>query len=103
MSPLCHLARKTTDAHLWKWCDPHKIWRTSASDQPAKLSGSFGVGVMWGVAQMCLLCALFFLPIAFSQPIIKARARDVCPTHGEESSKPSLIHRASAPWTKRHP
>ena len=81
----CHLARKTTDAHLWKWCVPHKTWRTSASDQPAKLSGSFGIGVMWGVAQL----------------IIKARARDVCPTHGEESSKPLLIHRASAPYTKR--
>ena len=57
---ICHLARKTTDAHLWKW-------RTSASDQPAKLSRSFGVGVMWNVRR-CVSAAvlLCFRPCGFA-------------------------------------
>ena len=57
---ICHLARKTTDAHLWKWCVLHKSWRTSASDQPAKLSGSFGVGVMWERCRCVLSVSSYF-------------------------------------------
>ena len=57
-----------------------------------------------GALQMCVICVwLLFGPIAPSQPIINARARDVRPTHGEELWKPSPIHRASAPWPKRRP
>ena len=51
-----------------------------------------------GALQMCVICvSLRVWPIAPSQTIIIARARDVFPTHGEESSKPSPIHRATAP------
>ena len=33
--------------------------------------------------QMCVICvSLLFWPVAPSEPIINARARDVCPTHG---------------------
>ena len=48
------------------------------------------VRILWcwchvGAVHACLLCvsSYFLVPFGLSQPIIKASARDVCPTHGE--------------------
>ena len=93
--------QRSTDVKSWRRCVSHKTWRPSASDQHAKLPTSSGVGVRWERCRgVFSVFRLLFWPIAPSQPNIKPSARDVCPTHGEEPPKPSLIHRASAPWTK---
>ena len=102
---LCHLSRKTQkrnrgDGEYRTRPGEHRRRTNLRNCQDPLVLVSCGV---WRRCVCSVSSFFFFLPIALSQPIIKARARDVCPTHGEESSKPSLIHRASAPWTKRRP
>ena len=102
---ICHLARKTQkrnrgDGEYRTRPGQHRRGNNLRNCQDPLVLVSCG---SWRRCVCSVSSFLFFLPIALSRPIIKARARDVCPARGEESSKPSLIHRASAPLTKRRP
>ena len=70
----------------------HKTWRTSASDQLAKLSTSFSVGSL----QIYVICVSFlFWPIAHSLPIISARSRRRSTArvrHGRNDAHEALVH-----------